>query len=610
MWAKPAASRSTVTAASRPATWSVPAVCGIARFGDPDQRARPGRHGDDDHDEQDDDHPLHDPHGRPPTLSRASAVPRPAASARRTIASAKTTSASPTPRCVTTTRPLEGRGGPGEDRHAERRDRVGVAIELAGIAVRHELAAIVDEEQGRLLGDLGRAHRGVVDRDDERIGRQPVGGHRLAICRVRERGRGDHDVGLGDRVARLGDRVRGRDPGRRPGGLGEGLGAFRVAVVDRKLDPRQDVAEHLEVAVALDAGPDDRRPRRRRPAELSRAEERQRHARHRRRPLRGDRAAIEDGPRYAGRRIVEDHDRVDRGQPARPVLREPRDPLHPEQVASPSGSRRAAGIACANEPAGRGWTPILGGSSASATSAVMVRSARARRSATGGIAAVTSAAERYLVTTGSMHRESRWRTGVVRDGVDVRRQNAHAGTMRRVAPIDLATSLENLKLERDAIVLYDSLAEIEKDQTRADAFRRIAANERRHADIWARKLTELGATVPPADGPRPRVRFIMLIARLFGTRSVAELVKALEGDEEEAYESPGGSPEVAAIAADEREHAEIWERLAEGKAMPMVATATASPPRRRPPRPPRSAGASRGIARALGRARSARSSSA
>ena len=134
--------------------------------------------------------------------------------------------------------------------------------------------------------------------------------------------------------------------------------------------------------------------------------------------------------------------------------------------------------------------------------------------------------------------------------------------MRRVAPIDLATSLDNLKLERDAIVLYEALAEIEKDPTRADAFRRIASNERRHADIWAAKLTELGATVPPPDGPRPRVRFIMLMARLFGTRSVAELVKALEGDEEDAYDAQDPSPEVAAIAADEREHAEIWNRLA------------------------------------------------
>jgi VIT1/CCC1 family predicted Fe2+/Mn2+ transporter len=137
--------------------------------------------------------------------------------------------------------------------------------------------------------------------------------------------------------------------------------------------------------------------------------------------------------------------------------------------------------------------------------------------------------------------------------------------MPGVAPIDLETSLENLKLERDAIVLYDALAGIERDPARADAFRRIASNERRHADIWASKLAELGATVPPPDGPRPRVRFIMLLARLFGTRSVADLVRALEGDEEQAYDAQGTSPEVVAIAADEREHAEIWNRLSSGK---------------------------------------------
>jgi VIT1/CCC1 family predicted Fe2+/Mn2+ transporter len=58
-----------------------------------------------------------------------------------------------------------------------------------------------------------------------------------------------------------------------------------------------------------------------------------------------------------------------------------------------------------------------------------------------------------------------------------------------------------------------------------------------------------------------RVRFIILGARLFGTAAVAELVRALEGDEEDAYDAQGESPEAAAIAADEREHAEIWKRL-------------------------------------------------
>ncbi|HEY7969312.1 MAG TPA: VIT1/CCC1 transporter family protein [Candidatus Limnocylindrales bacterium] len=126
---------------------------------------------------------------------------------------------------------------------------------------------------------------------------------------------------------------------------------------------------------------------------------------------------------------------------------------------------------------------------------------------------------------------------------------------------DPAQSLANLRLERDAILLYDALGAIEKDENRAAAFHRIAANERRHAEIWAGKLREAGTDVPPAPTrPRTRVAFIILVARVFGTRAVSDLVTALEGDEEEIY-GEQSSPEVEAIAADEREHAEIWRRL-------------------------------------------------
>jgi len=129
-------------------------------------------------------------------------------------------------------------------------------------------------------------------------------------------------------------------------------------------------------------------------------------------------------------------------------------------------------------------------------------------------------------------------------------------------PFDTAQSLANLRLERDAILLYDALASVEKDEHRADAFRRIASNERRHAEVWASKLREAGVDVPPAPSrPRPRVAVIVLLARVFGTRAVSDLVTALEGDEEDIYEGQGASPEVEAIAADEREHAEIWRRL-------------------------------------------------
>jgi len=143
-------------------------------------------------------------------------------------------------------------------------------------------------------------------------------------------------------------------------------------------------------------------------------------------------------------------------------------------------------------------------------------------------------------------------------------------------PSENDQSLDNLRLERDAILLYDGLAGIEKEPTRAAAFHRIAGNERRHADIWARKLEERGAVVPPAPTrPRPRVAVILLLARLFGTKAVSDLVTALEGDEEDIYDSQS-SPEVAAIAADEREHARIWQELKGASAEQQVESDIAS----------------------------------
>ena len=127
-------------------------------------------------------------------------------------------------------------------------------------------------------------------------------------------------------------------------------------------------------------------------------------------------------------------------------------------------------------------------------------------------------------------------------------------------PIDTVESLNNLKLERDAVQLYEALASMEREPNRAEAFRTIAGNERRHADIWASRLRDLGAIVPPSGGPRIRIRVIVAIARVFGTHAVRDLVLALEGDEEDLYNAQS-LPEVKAIAADEREHVAIWKRL-------------------------------------------------
>jgi VIT1/CCC1 family predicted Fe2+/Mn2+ transporter len=150
-------------------------------------------------------------------------------------------------------------------------------------------------------------------------------------------------------------------------------------------------------------------------------------------------------------------------------------------------------------------------------------------------------------------------------------------TIHVMAPIDVAQSLENLKLERDAITLYDGLAGIEKDLRRAEAFRKIAGNERRHADVWASKLRDLGATVPAARGPSLRIRTILLLARLFGTHAVRDMVLALEGDEEQLYTAQS-TPEVDAIAADEREHAEMWKALGAPGSKPVTGRTAAAEP--------------------------------
>ena len=42
---------------------------------------------------------------------------------------------------------------------------------------------------------------------------------------------------------------------------------------------------------------------------------------------------------------------------------------------------------------------------------------------------------------------------------------------------------------------------------------------------------------------------------------MSDLVKALEGDEEAIYDAQEAHPAIESIAADEREHAEIWKRL-------------------------------------------------
>ncbi len=114
--------------------------------------------------------------------------------------------------------------------------------------------------------------------------------------------------------------------------------------------------------------------------------------------------------------------------------------------------------------------------------------------------------------------------------------------------------LQNLVDEWDGAALYEGLAAVEKDPERARSFRDLAAGERRHADVWTRKLQDAGAPLPP-ERPSSRVRTLLWLARRLGTAAVLPLVVENEGNDAEKYRQQGGAS-ATAMAEEEREHRE------------------------------------------------------
>jgi VIT1/CCC1 family predicted Fe2+/Mn2+ transporter len=111
--------------------------------------------------------------------------------------------------------------------------------------------------------------------------------------------------------------------------------------------------------------------------------------------------------------------------------------------------------------------------------------------------------------------------------------------------------LQNLIDERDGAALYEGLAQYEKDAVKARGFRELAVAERRHADIWLRKLEKEGVAIPP-DRPSSRIRALIWLARRLGSAAVVPMVLETEAGDADKYDQQGG--EATQIAEEEREH--------------------------------------------------------
>ncbi len=122
--------------------------------------------------------------------------------------------------------------------------------------------------------------------------------------------------------------------------------------------------------------------------------------------------------------------------------------------------------------------------------------------------------------------------------------------------------LQNLIDERDGAALYDGLAKYEKDQEKARSFREIAAAERRHAEIWRKKLEREGVAIPP-DRASSRIRALIWLAHRLGTAAVVPMVLDAEAGDAEKYDAQGG--EATAIADEERAHRRTVAEMGRGE---------------------------------------------
>src|SRR5512139_2711892 len=121
--------------------------------------------------------------------------------------------------------------------------------------------------------------------------------------------------------------------------------------------------------------------------------------------------------------------------------------------------------------------------------------------------------------------------------------------------------LQNLVDERDGAALYEGLAKYEKDVGKAASFTELAAAERRHAEVWIRKLQKEGVAVPP-DRPSSRVRALVWLARRLGSAAVVPMVLETEAGDADKYDRQGG--EASAIAEEERAHRKALVGMSEG----------------------------------------------
>src|SRR4051812_27969403 len=93
----------------------------------------------------------------------------------------------------------------------------------------------------------------------------------------------------------------------------------------------------------------------------------------------------------------------------------------------------------------------------------------------------------------------------------------------------------NLQGEIDSAMLYRAMSDAEVDPKIKQIYRRLAAVEDAHAELWRRELRRIGARIPRGNVGW-RARALAWLARRFGPQYVLPTINTLEQKDSSQYD--------------------------------------------------------------------------
>lgn len=121
---------------------------------------------------------------------------------------------------------------------------------------------------------------------------------------------------------------------------------------------------------------------------------------------------------------------------------------------------------------------------------------------------------------------------------------------------DMKTLLKAQQGELDAVLMYNALADVVKDENDAETFRRLAAEEGHHASVF-RAMTE--QTLKPK---KTLATLVPLLYKIIGKKRLYPIIAKAEYDAVNTYAPVAEKfPEVESVKNDEHRHGDTVNAL-------------------------------------------------